>query len=117
TRDSPFAREHSAATMDAMNTVPHVSTHARRARARSISTVASRSSQLLVEDVAERYGVAPETVRDWCRTRSIPHRRLSGKRRLYFDADELGRWENGAELEVRELAAGGRVVSARRVRV
>jgi len=73
----------------------------------------SESPYLLVEDVAERLHVSVRTVRELTRTAAIPHRRLPGARRCLFLEGELRAWEDGAELEVRELAAGGRVVTPR----
>jgi predicted DNA-binding transcriptional regulator AlpA len=69
-----------------------------------------RSPYLLVEDVAARYGVSPRWVHERTRTETIPHRRLPGSRRCLFVEAEREAWENGAALELRELAGGGRVV-------
>jgi predicted DNA-binding transcriptional regulator AlpA len=69
-----------------------------------------RSPYLLVEDVAARYGVSLRWVHERTRTETIPHRRLPGSRRCLFVEAELEAWENGAALELRELAGGGRVV-------
>jgi excisionase family DNA binding protein len=71
----------------------------------------SASAYLLVEDVAERLRCSTRTVHELTRTYGIPHRRLPGSRRCLFLADELQRWEAGAELEVRMLPRGGRVVT------
>lgn len=68
---------------------------------------------MLVEDVAGRYHVSVRTVRELTRTGAIPHRRLPGSRRCLFLEVELQSWDDGAELEVRELARGGRVVKPR----
>ena len=70
----------------------------------------SASPYLLVDDVAERLHVAPSTVHEWTRTAAIPHRQLPGSRRILFLPADLERWEAGAELEVRELPRGGRIV-------
>jgi hypothetical protein len=70
----------------------------------------SASPFLLVADVAERYAVSTRWVLERTRLRAIPHRRLPGSRRCLFLADDLLAWENGAELQVVELADGGRLV-------
>lgn len=41
-------------------------------------------------DIAERYGVSSRTVRRWCRTAGIPHRRLPGGPR--FNLAEVYAW-------------------------
>jgi excisionase family DNA binding protein len=68
------------------------------------------SPYLLVEDVASRLRCSRRTVHELTRTCAIPHRRLPGGRRCLFREDELEAWEEGAQLEVVELARGGRVV-------
>jgi hypothetical protein len=70
----------------------------------------SGSPYLLVEDVCTRLHVAPRTVHEWTRLGEIPHRKLPGSRRCLFLEHELTAWESGAELEVRQLPRGGRVV-------
>jgi len=74
----------------------------------------SESPYLLVEDVAARYEVSLRWVRERTRTGAIPHRRLPGARRCLFLEAELRAWDDGAELEVRELDRGGRVVTPKR---
>jgi excisionase family DNA binding protein len=69
-----------------------------------------RSPYLLVEDVAARLRCSVRKVHELTRTGAIPHRRLPGSRRCLFLETELAAWEAGAELEVRELGGGGRVV-------
>lgn len=69
-----------------------------------------RSPYLLVEDVAARLRCSRRTVHELTRTGAIPHRRLPGSRRCLFLEAELVSWADGAELEVLELAGGGRVV-------
>jgi Helix-turn-helix domain len=73
----------------------------------------SASPYLLVEDVAERLHCHKRSVHELTRTASIPHRRLPGTRRCLFLVADLEAWERGAELEVKELAGGGRVVTPR----
>jgi excisionase family DNA binding protein len=69
-----------------------------------------QSPYLLVEDVAARLRCSVRSIHELTRTNAIPHRRLAGARRCLFRPDELEAWENGAALEVVELAGGGRVV-------
>lgn len=71
----------------------------------------SSSPYLLVADVAERLHVAASTMHEWTRTGSIPHRQLPGSRRCLFLPADPEAWEAGAELEVRELPRGGRIVT------
>jgi excisionase family DNA binding protein len=71
---------------------------------------AARSPYLLVEDVATRLRCSTRTIHELTRTAAIPHRRLPGSRRCLFLEAELETWENGARLELRELAGGGRIV-------
>jgi Helix-turn-helix domain len=71
------------------------------------------SPYVLVEDVAARLHCSRRTVHELTRTCAIPHRRLPGSRRCLFLIEELRRWEEGATLEIQELARGGRVVRVR----
>ena len=71
------------------------------------------SPYLVVEDVAERLRCSSRSVHELARLRQIPHRRLPGARRLLFLESELQRWEAGAQLEVKELPRGGRIVTPR----
>jgi len=50
------------------------------------------------------------SIHELTRTAAIPHRRPAGTQRCLFDADEITAWLDGAELEVLETPAGGRVV-------
>jgi hypothetical protein len=68
---------------------------------------------LLVEDVAARLHCSARTIHELTRTLAIPHRRLPGSRRCLFLVAELEAWEDGAELEVRELGRGGRIIRPR----
>jgi excisionase family DNA binding protein len=68
------------------------------------------SPYLTVEQVAERLHTSVRTIRERTRTGTIPHRRLPGQRRCLFLPRELDVWLDGAELDVVELAGGGRVV-------
>jgi len=47
------------------------------------------------------------------RLAEIPHRKLPGSRRCLFVVSDLEQWEAGCELEVAELARGGRIVRPR----
>ena len=71
------------------------------------------SPYLTVEEVAERLHASTRTILERTRTGTIPHRRLPGQRRCLFLPYELDAWLDGAELEVTELAGGGRVVRPR----
>jgi excisionase family DNA binding protein len=73
----------------------------------------SVSPYLLVEDVAVRLHCSTRTVRELTRTGAIPHRRPPGTRRCLFLEHELQAWESGADLEVVELARGGRLVKVK----
>jgi len=77
-----------------------------------MSTTA-KSPYLLVEDVAERLHCSTRTIHELTRTGAIPHRRLPGSRRCLFLVSDLEAWEAGAELDVRDLPRGGRVVVPR----
>jgi excisionase family DNA binding protein len=89
--------------------------------ARMVSGVAERAHEVrtpaspycTVEEVAERLRCSIATVHEWTRTGAIPHRRLPGSRRCLFLESELEAWEAGAELQVRELARGGRIVEVK----
>ena len=76
----------------------------------------SASPYLLVEDVMERHHCSARTVHELTRLGQIPHRKLPGSRRCLFLETELVAWEAGAELEVRQLPRGGRVVRPKRTR-
>jgi predicted DNA-binding transcriptional regulator AlpA len=64
-----------------------------------------------VEDVASRYGWSPWTVYEKARHSQIPHRKLAGSNRLLFEESALDAWDDGAELQVKKLPRGGRVVT------
>lgn len=68
------------------------------------------SPYLTLEEAAERLHMAPRTMRERTRLAQIPHRKLPGQRRCLFLPHELDAYLDGAELEVRELAGGGRIV-------
>jgi excisionase family DNA binding protein len=70
-------------------------------------------SYLTTEQTAALLHMSVRTIRERTRTATIPHRRLPGQRRCLFLADVLTRWLDGADLEVVELARGGRVVRPR----
>jgi len=68
---------------------------------------------LLSEDVQKLLGVSDRTLKSFVARRAIPHRRLPGVRRTLFVEQEIAEWVDGAELEVVETPAGGRVVKPR----
>jgi hypothetical protein len=70
---------------------------------------AGRSPYLVIDEVAERYRVSTHTVQWWVASRSCPHFRRQGSRRVLFRPDWLDAWDAGAELEVVELSDNGRV--------
>jgi hypothetical protein len=73
-------------------------------------TVPRSSPYLFVEDIKQRYGVSARWVHERTRLGEIPHFWHPGSRRCLFREDWLDEWDNGADLEVRELAGGGRIV-------
>jgi excisionase family DNA binding protein len=65
----------------------------------------------LIEDVARELGIAESTLRRWCQRGRFPHRKMPGTRRiLIVRADVEAFLSSGGELEVRQLADGGRIV-------
>ena len=61
------------------------------------ATEKENSPWLSVDEVADRFGVTPRTVRNW-RTRGMPAHRRGGVLRFHRDeADEWFRQEDGAE--------------------
>jgi hypothetical protein len=75
-----------------------------------VEGLAVRSPYLLVEHVAARYHCSVRRIHELTRTAAIPHLRHAGTRRCLFREDWLDAWDGGAQLEVRELAGGGRIV-------
>lgn len=69
---------------------------------------------MLAEEVAPLVGMAPSTLAEHCRRGRFPHRRLPGTRRLLFPAADVQAYLDGCDLEVRELARGGRIVKPKR---
>lgn len=65
-----------------------------------------------VDAVVERYAGTWSrwTIYELTRRSEIPHRKPPGRRELIFLPDELDAWEDGCELEVKQLPRGGRVV-------
>ena len=68
------------------------------------------ASYLVTTEVAELMRCSVRTVHELTRRRAIPHRRVPGTRRCLFVESELREWLNGAELDIIELPASGRVV-------
>lgn len=75
-------------------------------------TRADSRRYLSVPDVVDRYGgtLSSWSVYEYARGGRIPHRKRPGAKALLFLEDELTAWDDGAELEVRRLPRGGRVV-------
>lgn len=76
----------------------------------------SPSPYLTTDQVAARLRCSVRSIHELTRLRRIPHRKLPGSRRCLFVESDLTAWEAGAELEVRELRLGGRVVVPKEVR-
>ncbi len=68
------------------------------------------SRYLVTTEVAELLRCSVRTVHELTRQRAIPHRKMPGTRRCLFVESELRKWLDGAELNVLELPARGRVV-------
>ena len=64
----------------------------------------------LVETIAGELGVAASTVHEWCRKGRFPCRRAPHTRRYLIPRAEVPAWAEGAEMEVKLLAGGGRIV-------
>jgi excisionase family DNA binding protein len=71
------------------------------------------SRYLTLEQAAELLALSPYTTRTKAAAGEIPHRRLSGMRRLLFVEAELVAWLDGAALEKVPAPNGGRVVRPR----
>lgn len=65
---------------------------------------------LTTEEVAALLRCSKRTVQDAVAEGRLPHRRLSGCRRLLFDESEIIAALDGVELEIVPLARGGRIV-------
>jgi excisionase family DNA binding protein len=80
--------------------------------------VSARLDDLVtVEAMAERLGVAPSTLREWCRRSRFPNVKLPGTRRVMIPLADAEAYIGGAALETRQLPDGGRLVQpARRTR-
>jgi hypothetical protein len=70
---------------------------------------------LTAEEVAARYQCSLRTIHERTRLFAIPHLKHPGGRRNYYPLDWLSEWDEGTDLEVRELVDGGRVVRPKRV--
>ena len=65
----------------------------------------------LIEDVAPQIGVAPSTLREWCRRGTFPNMTFAGKRRVFIKREWVEAWLAGnVELEVVHHAGGSRMV-------
>jgi excisionase family DNA binding protein len=69
-----------------------------------------RRGFLTTDEVAALLRCSRRVIHELTRTGAIPHRRPSGARRCLFVEAEVLASVDGAELETRELARGGRVV-------
>lgn len=67
------------------------------------------------EHIAALLDFSIRTVHELTRNDAIPCRRLPGMRRILFDESEVAAWVDGAELEVIETPAGGKVVRPKAV--
>jgi excisionase family DNA binding protein len=63
-----------------------------------------------VPEVAERYGVARESIYEWVAAGQLPFRKLPGRKMLLFLPADLDAADDGAELERRKLRGGGVLV-------
>jgi predicted DNA-binding transcriptional regulator AlpA len=68
-----------------------------------------------VPDVAERYGYSAAHVYELAEKGKLPHRKRPGSKALLFLPAELDAADDGALLEVKRLARGGRVVRPKAV--
>ena len=65
---------------------------------------------LVTEEAAELTRLSVRSLHGLASARAVPHRKLVGVRRLFWDEDDLTAWLCGAPLEVVELEGGGRIV-------
>lgn len=66
---------------------------------------------LTVDETADLLRCSRRVIHEFTRTRTIPHRRLPGQRRILFLQAEVETWvTDQPELEVIELERGGRIV-------
>jgi excisionase family DNA binding protein len=79
------------------------------ANASPVASAPGAVRYLVAEDVAELLGMSVRTVHERTRLGRIPHQVLPQGRRCLFRKDWLEAWANGAELELVELAHGGRI--------
>jgi hypothetical protein len=75
--------------------------------------VVAVTKYVTVEQAADIVGIGVRRLRERAALGQVPHRRISGTRRLLFLPDELAAWADGAELETIRTAGGGRVVRPR----
>jgi excisionase family DNA binding protein len=69
-----------------------------------------------LSETAEYLRRSERAVSDLVARRQIPHRKVAGTRRLLFSIVEIDAWLDGASLETRELASGGRVVTIKAIK-
>ena len=69
---------------------------------------------LLSEQIAELLGLSRSTVQEYLSRCLIPHRKLPHTRRCLVPRADFDAWLDGAELETRYLAGGGRIVKPKK---
>jgi excisionase family DNA binding protein len=75
------------------------------------TTLGERTSPFMTSsEVAAHLRCSLRTVHELTRQGAIPHRKMPGSRRCLFLREEIDRWVDGGELEVRGLPLGGRRV-------
>ena len=65
------------------------------------------------EEVAELLRCSVRSVHGLTAAGRLPHRKLTGMRRVLYPPEELVHYLDGAELEVLETPGGGRIVRPR----
>ena len=63
-----------------------------------------------VEEIAPELAMSAWTLGEACRRLEFPHVRLPHRRRILIDRRHVAAFLDGAELESKRLAGGGRVV-------
>ena len=78
-----------------------VPTKSNHASSKSIGRAAPAHSQRLLnaKQAAERLGVVPDTIWDWCQTKRLRHRKIG--RMIRIDPDDLEEFERRRTVEPR----------------
>jgi len=63
-----------------------------------------------VEDIAPEVGMSRWTLAEACRRGGFPHVKLPHRRRILIDRRQVAAFLDGASLESKRLAGGGRIV-------